>query len=725
MHSDSFPTSPHGLPSHKSKDDSTSESEKSEDMNISMSSNLSKRKSPCSSSNENINSVNSGSHQFCLKWNNYQTNLTCVFDQLLQSESFVDVTLACDGNQIKAHKIVLSACSPYFQSLFFENPCQHPIVVMRDVKWPELKSVVEFMYKGEINVSQDQIAPLIKIAEMLQIRGLAEVNNDIQESIISGKLGQSIISKVDDSNVSINCLDIEEQITQQQQKANQNKINHHHMKSKPRITPRDWTSLVASDKSLMERKRRRGSYEENSVESLCEVTTESIEKEGQLSHINSPTSSRPPTSNSGENMAFQHINLNHQNEIEIKPGIAEMIREEERAKLLENSNVWLGGATLASSSISAESYQHQLQSMWQKCWNSQNLNQQMRFRERGPLKSWRPETMAEAIFSVLKEGLSLSQAARKYDIPYPTFVLYANRVHNMLGPSMDGGTDLRPKGRGRPQRILLGLWPDEHIKVVIRSVVFRDAKDFKEEHMLFGQQTPFPFQDSPIGYATPNGMSPQHGPDGMSHDAVAAAAVAAVRQQMCNMVDAANFVAGFNLPPNMTIHPTINESNNKTSPKNNHESPQHQNKRLYENVEMLPKFNTSIINLDNGSSLSSSLTHGYNTYNIEKKNKYLKDQDYEGFLEKQRFNDFQQKEFLMKKVSPLFSDNESNYNMMYEHSPNSLTHHDDHSSSGSPKSSSVCNLRNSKSNSIDHSQTSSHDHNLTQIKIESTADHRK
>lgn len=106
---------------------------------------------------------------------------------------------------------------------------------------------------------------------------------------------------------------------------------------------------------------------------------------------------------------------------------------------------------------------------------------QLRFRERGPLKSWRPETMAEAIFSVLKEGLSLSQAARKYDIPYPTFVLYANRVHNMLGPSMDGGTDLRPKGRGRPQRILLGLWPDDHIRGVIKTVVFRDGKDMKED----------------------------------------------------------------------------------------------------------------------------------------------------------------------------------------------------------------------------------------------------
>ncbi|TGZ32703.1 Uncharacterized protein DBV15_00945 [Temnothorax longispinosus] len=104
--------------------------------------------------------------QFCLRWNNYQTNLTNVFDQLLQSESFVDVTLACDGHSVKAHKMVLSACSPYFQALFFDNPCQHPIVIMKDIKWPELKAAVEFMYKGEINVSQEQIGPNIVVPEI-------------------------------------------------------------------------------------------------------------------------------------------------------------------------------------------------------------------------------------------------------------------------------------------------------------------------------------------------------------------------------------------------------------------------------------------------------------------------------------------------------------------------------------------------------------------------------
>ena len=100
-------------------------------------------------------------------------------------------------------------------------------------------------------------------------------------------------------------------------------------------------------------------------------------------------------------------------------------------------------------------YQYQLQSMWQKCW-SQNaaMAHGIRYRERGPLKSWRPETMADAIWAVLQEGLSLSQAARKNDIPYPTFVLYANRVHNMLGPSL---TDTSPALGGMTIFIILNI----------------------------------------------------------------------------------------------------------------------------------------------------------------------------------------------------------------------------------------------------------------------------
>lgn len=104
--------------------------------------------------------------------------MVTVFDQLLTNESLVDVTLACEGLSLKAHKIVLSACSPFFQNLFLENPCKHPIVIMKDMKYAELKAIVDFIYKGEVNVSHYQLTGLLKTAELLNIKGLMEVANE-------------------------------------------------------------------------------------------------------------------------------------------------------------------------------------------------------------------------------------------------------------------------------------------------------------------------------------------------------------------------------------------------------------------------------------------------------------------------------------------------------------------------------------------------------------------
>lgn len=71
-------------------------------------------------------------------------------------------------NSLKAHKMVLAACSPYFQSLFLTNPCKHPIVILKDVRYVDLKAIIDFMYRGEVNVSQDQLSALLKTAEMLK-----------------------------------------------------------------------------------------------------------------------------------------------------------------------------------------------------------------------------------------------------------------------------------------------------------------------------------------------------------------------------------------------------------------------------------------------------------------------------------------------------------------------------------------------------------------------------
>lgn len=110
--------------------------------------------------------------QFSLKWNNHTSHLLGVFHSLLQSESLVDVTLSCDGQTIRAHKLVLSACSPYFKTLFEEHTESHPIVILKDVSYSELRSVVQFMYRGEIEVEQTDLDSLFSTAETLMIRGL-------------------------------------------------------------------------------------------------------------------------------------------------------------------------------------------------------------------------------------------------------------------------------------------------------------------------------------------------------------------------------------------------------------------------------------------------------------------------------------------------------------------------------------------------------------------------
>ncbi|KAK7873553.1 hypothetical protein R5R35_008796 [Gryllus longicercus] len=118
--------------------------------------------------------------QYCLRWNNHRTNLLTVFDDLLRSEAFTDVTLACEGGQsVKCHKMVLAACSSYFQALFTELPCQHPVVVLKDVKYGEMKAILEYMYRGEVNVAHDHLAALLKVADALKVKGLVEENGPL------------------------------------------------------------------------------------------------------------------------------------------------------------------------------------------------------------------------------------------------------------------------------------------------------------------------------------------------------------------------------------------------------------------------------------------------------------------------------------------------------------------------------------------------------------------
>ncbi|XP_066256705.1 protein tramtrack, beta isoform-like isoform X14 [Euwallacea similis] len=117
------------------------------------------------------------SEQFSLCWDNFHKNMSSGMNSLLESGDLVDVTLAVEGKFLKAHKMVLSVCSPYFKELFKTNPCQHPIVFMKDVSYVAISDLLQFMYQGEVQVSQDNLTTFIKTAEALQIKGLTGDGN--------------------------------------------------------------------------------------------------------------------------------------------------------------------------------------------------------------------------------------------------------------------------------------------------------------------------------------------------------------------------------------------------------------------------------------------------------------------------------------------------------------------------------------------------------------------
>ncbi|XP_017846804.1 modifier of mdg4 isoform X6 [Drosophila busckii] len=113
--------------------------------------------------------------QFSLCWNNFNTNLSAGFHESLCRGDLVDVSLAAEGHIVKAHRLVLSVCSPFFRKMFTQMPSNtHAIVFLNNVSHSALKDLIQFMYCGEVNVKQDALPAFISTAESLQIKGLTD-----------------------------------------------------------------------------------------------------------------------------------------------------------------------------------------------------------------------------------------------------------------------------------------------------------------------------------------------------------------------------------------------------------------------------------------------------------------------------------------------------------------------------------------------------------------------
>ena len=137
------------------------------------------------------------SEKFSLKWNDFEKNISGAFRELKDDADFFDVTLACDSEeQVSAHKVILSACSPFFRQVLRRHKHQHPLLYLHGFSLSDLQSVLSFMYLGEVNVATDQLNSFLAIAEELQVKGLTQDGEgDSSQPNLLTRPGSSHVSK--------------------------------------------------------------------------------------------------------------------------------------------------------------------------------------------------------------------------------------------------------------------------------------------------------------------------------------------------------------------------------------------------------------------------------------------------------------------------------------------------------------------------------------------------
>ncbi|XP_052844143.1 LOW QUALITY PROTEIN: zinc finger and BTB domain-containing protein 3 [Drosophila gunungcola] len=147
---------------------------------------------------------NDNQQQFCLRWHNHQTSLLSTLPILLDQSHLTDVTISAEGRQLRAHRVVLSACSSFFMDIFRAlEASNHPVIIIPGASFGAIVSLLTFMYSGEVNVYEEQIPMLLNLAETLGIKGLADVqNNNLPKTSRSGG-----VSYMDPSNEK--CSDFE------------------------------------------------------------------------------------------------------------------------------------------------------------------------------------------------------------------------------------------------------------------------------------------------------------------------------------------------------------------------------------------------------------------------------------------------------------------------------------------------------------------------------------
>merc|ERR1712055_1246963 len=117
--------------------------------------------------------------KFCLKRNDFDTNIREYFRELRDEHSYFDVTLASDDHyQIEAHKVILAAGSKFFSDIFKKTNHKNILIYFKGINRKDLENVVSFLYNGEVYVTQEELTKFLETAQELQVKGLQSNQED-------------------------------------------------------------------------------------------------------------------------------------------------------------------------------------------------------------------------------------------------------------------------------------------------------------------------------------------------------------------------------------------------------------------------------------------------------------------------------------------------------------------------------------------------------------------
>ena len=112
--------------------------------------------------------MSSGTHT--LNWKEFRENIAASISSLREERDFSDVTLVCGSQQVGAHKVILSACSPFFKRILQANPHSHPLIYLKGIKFADMQSILKFMYLGKADVESSNLDIFLAVAQELGVK---------------------------------------------------------------------------------------------------------------------------------------------------------------------------------------------------------------------------------------------------------------------------------------------------------------------------------------------------------------------------------------------------------------------------------------------------------------------------------------------------------------------------------------------------------------------------